>query len=101
MSVSTPLRVVLVVRDRVKNDQLIIWNQTLSVDLMVVNMMDLDVILGMDWLAKSHASIDCRKKEVVISSPVGSSFKFKCTSSGTTPKVVLMMKAKRLVQQGI
>ena len=48
MSVSTPLRVDLVSRDRVKDDQVIIGNQTLSVDLMVVNMMDFDVILGMD-----------------------------------------------------
>ena len=48
MSVSTPLGVNLVARDRVKNDQVIIGNKTLSVDLMVVNMMDFDVILGMD-----------------------------------------------------
>ena len=48
MSVSTPSRIDLVARDKVKNDQVIIGNQTLSVDLMVVNMMDFDVILGMD-----------------------------------------------------
>ncbi|KAI5335475.1 hypothetical protein L3X38_025608 [Prunus dulcis] len=32
-------------------------------------MVGLDVILGMDWLAKHHASVDCFKKEVVFLSP--------------------------------
>ena len=53
MFVSTPLGVDLVSRHRVKDDQVIIGNQTLSVDLMVVNMTDFDAILGMDWLAEN------------------------------------------------
>ncbi|KAI5335151.1 hypothetical protein L3X38_025284 [Prunus dulcis] len=32
-------------------------------------MVGLDVILGMDWLAKHHASVDCFRKEVVFRSP--------------------------------
>ncbi|KAI5324710.1 hypothetical protein L3X38_033783 [Prunus dulcis] len=32
-------------------------------------MVGLDVILGMDWLAKHHASVDCFRKEVVLRSP--------------------------------
>jgi len=100
MSVSTPAGVDLVSRDRVKDDQVIIGNQTLSVDLMVVNMTDFDVILGMDWLAENRASIDYRKKEVKFSPPIGPTFKFKGTNTRITPKVVSMMKAKRLVQQG-
>ncbi|CAL9021354.1 unnamed protein product [Prunus brigantina] len=35
-------------------------------DLIPLEMVDLDIILGMDWLAKHHASIDCFRKEVVI-----------------------------------
>ena len=100
MSVSTPLRVDLVSRDRVKDDQVIIGNQTLSVDLMVVNMTDFDVILGMDWLAENRASIGCHKKEVKFSPPIAPTFKFRGTSTEITPKVVSMIKAKRLVQQG-
>ena len=100
MSVSTPSGVDLVSRDRVKDDQVIIGNQTLCIDLMVVNMMDFDVILDMDWLAKNRARIGCRKKEVKFSPPTGPTFKFRGTSTRITPKVVSMMKAKRLVQQG-
>ena len=67
---------------------------------MVVNMTDFDVILGMDWLAENRASIDCHQKEVKFSPPIGPTFKFKGTNTGITPKVVSMMKAKKLVQQG-
>ena len=63
-------------------------------------MTDFNVILGIDWLAENCASIDCRKKEVVFSPPARPSFKFNRTSTRTTPKVVSVMKAKRLVQQG-
>lgn len=57
-----------------------------------------DVILGMDWLAKNHASIDCHKKEVIFTPPFKTEFKFKGTSLGTMPKVISMMKVKKLVQ---
>ena len=67
---------------------------------MVVNMTDFDLILGMDWLDENCASIDCRKKEVKFSPPVRPTFKFKGTSTRITSKIVLMLKAKRLVQQG-
>lgn len=47
-SASCPERVDVVTKDRVKNDQAIVADQTLSVVLIVVKMTDFDVILGMD-----------------------------------------------------
>lgn len=38
----------------------------LFVDLVVLNMPDYKVILGMDWLTKYNACIDYRKKIVVF-----------------------------------
>ncbi|KAA0051309.1 ty3-gypsy retrotransposon protein [Cucumis melo var. makuwa] len=35
----------------------------IEVTLLVLDMLDFDVILGMDWLAANHASIDCSRKE--------------------------------------
>ena len=67
-------------------------------DLKVVDMTDFDVILGMDWLAENFASIDCHKKEVIFTPPNGLTFKFKGTSTGTTPKIISMMKARCLIQ---
>ena len=47
-SASNPKRVDIVTKDRVKNDQAIIADQTLSVVLIVVKMTDFNVVLGMD-----------------------------------------------------
>ncbi|KAI5334703.1 hypothetical protein L3X38_024836 [Prunus dulcis] len=39
-------------------------------------MVGLDVVLGMDWLAKHHASMDCFRKEVVFRNPERSEVTF-------------------------
>ena len=38
----------------------------LPVDLIILEKVDYDVILGMDWLSKYNATIFCRKKKVVF-----------------------------------
>ena len=48
LSVDTPAGVDLVTKNRVKDGQVVIAGRTIHVDLKVVNMMDFDVILGMD-----------------------------------------------------
>jgi hypothetical protein len=35
---------------------------------------DIDVILGMDWLSKSQAIIDCVARSIIMTSPVGRTF---------------------------
>ena len=97
LSISTPAGIDIVAKDRVRDGQIIIIRQTLSIGLIVVSMTDFDVILEMDWLAENHASIDCHKKQVIFSQLSESSFKFKGTCAGVTSKVFSMMKAKRLV----
>ena len=99
LSVGTPAGVDLVTKNRVKDGQVVIAGQTIHVDLKVVDMTDFDVILEMDWLAENFASIDCHKKEVIFTPPNGLTFKFKGTSTGTTPKIISMIKARRLIQQ--
>ena len=90
----------LVTNRRIKDGQVIVAGHIISINLKVVSMTDFDVILGMLWLAENYASIDCHKKKVVFSPPTRPNFKFKGTCTGVTPKIVSMMKAKRLVQQG-
>ncbi|KAL0405886.1 UNVERIFIED_CONTAM: hypothetical protein Slati_3902500 [Sesamum latifolium] len=45
-----------------------IGDVNLSVDLVVMDLKEFDVILGMDWLAQHRAVVDCYKKEVIIES---------------------------------
>ena len=39
---------------------------TMHADLIMINLREFDVILGMDWLSKNHAIVDCHTKEVVM-----------------------------------
>ncbi|KAA0025367.1 gag protease polyprotein [Cucumis melo var. makuwa] len=68
--------------------------------LLVLDMLDFDVILGMDWLAANHASIDCSRKEVAFNPPSLASFKFKGEGSTSLPKVIIAMRASKLLSQG-
>ncbi|KAL4016712.1 hypothetical protein IC575_024369 [Cucumis melo] len=54
-------------KEKVKACQIEIAGHVIEVTLLVLDMLDFDVILGMDWLAANHASIDCFRKEVVAS----------------------------------
>ncbi|KAA0059930.1 ty3-gypsy retrotransposon protein [Cucumis melo var. makuwa] len=79
LSVSIPSGEVLLSKEKIKACQIEIANQMLDVTLLVLDMKDFNVILGMDWLFANHASIDCFHKEVVFNLPSKASFKFKGT----------------------
>ena len=44
----------------------LIEGRELLVDLVLLNVMDFDVILGMDWLSQHYAMVDYRRKEVIF-----------------------------------
>ena len=46
-----------------------IEDRELLADLVLLDMHDFVVILGMDWLAFYHASVHCFEKEVVFKPP--------------------------------
>ncbi|TYK18660.1 ty3-gypsy retrotransposon protein [Cucumis melo var. makuwa] len=85
---------------KVKACQIEIARHVIEVTLLVLDMLDFDVILGMDWLAANHASIDCSRKEVAFNPPSMASFKFKGEGSRSLPKVISTMRARKLLSQG-
>ncbi|KAA0067042.1 ty3-gypsy retrotransposon protein [Cucumis melo var. makuwa] len=93
LSVSMSSREVLLSKEKIKACRIEIANQRLDVTLLVLDMQDLDVILGMDWLSANHASIDYFRKEVVFNPPSRTSFKFKGAGIVCVPKVISAMKA--------
>ncbi|KAL4032586.1 hypothetical protein IC575_005665 [Cucumis melo] len=87
-------------KKKVKACQIEIARHVIEVTLLVLDMLDFDVILGMDWLAANHASIDCSRKEVAFNPPSMASFKFKGEGSRSLPKVISTMRARKLLSQG-
>ncbi|KAL4021527.1 hypothetical protein IC575_020329 [Cucumis melo] len=100
LSVSTPSGEVLLSKEQIKACRVEVANHMLDVTLLVLDMQDFDVILGMDWLSANHANIDCFGKEVVFNSPSGASFKFRGAGMVCIPKVISAMKASKLLSQG-
>ncbi|XP_023520279.1 uncharacterized protein LOC111783587 [Cucurbita pepo subsp. pepo] len=100
LSVGTLAGVSMEAFERVKDCQLCVSNHMMDVTLIVLDMANFDVILGMEWLAKNHASIDCFNKEVVFRPPGQPSFKFKGTRAGTVSRIVSALKARKMLSQG-
>ncbi|KAL0546159.1 hypothetical protein IC582_016065 [Cucumis melo] len=87
-------------KEKVKACQIEIAGHVIEVTLIVLDMLDFDVILGMDWLAANHASIDCSRKEVTFNPPSMASFKFNGGGSKSLPQVISAIRASKLLSQG-
>ncbi|KAL0551924.1 hypothetical protein IC582_011017 [Cucumis melo] len=100
LSVSTPSGECMLSREKVKACQIEIAGHVIEVTLIVLDMLDFDVILGMDWLAANNASIDCSRKEITFNPPSRASFKFKGEGSRLLPQVISAIRASKLLSQG-
>ncbi|KAL4023182.1 hypothetical protein IC575_016932 [Cucumis melo] len=97
LSVSTPSGRSCCLKKKIKACRVEMANHMLDVTLLMLDMRDFDVILGMDWLSANHASIDYFGKEVVFNPPSGPSFKFRGVDIVCIPKVISAMKASKLL----
>ncbi|RVW63783.1 Transposon Ty3-G Gag-Pol polyprotein [Vitis vinifera] len=65
--VATPVGDSVVASRMLRNCIVMIGYREMPVDLVLLDLQDFDVILGMDWLASYHASVDCFEKRVTFS----------------------------------
>ena len=69
MVVSVPNGDTMIFERIVPGSRLVIQNKDFPADLIVLGIHDFDIVLGMDWLSKHRATLDCYKKEVRLVSP--------------------------------
>ncbi|KAM2132403.1 hypothetical protein ACFX1Q_013797 [Malus domestica] len=69
-------------------------------NLMSLDIMDFDVILGIDWLPYNRAKIDCYGKTVTFHCPGLPKVTFVGEPSGVRHGIISSMKAKRLLLKG-
>ncbi|CAL8112452.1 unnamed protein product [Prunus armeniaca] len=72
----------------------------LEADLIPLDIMDLDVILGMDWLTKHHSSVDYFRKEVVFSRPSRPKVTFYGEHRVLPSCLISTMMVRRLLRKG-
>ncbi|XP_070058141.1 uncharacterized protein [Nicotiana tomentosiformis] len=70
------------------------------VNLLLLDMVDFNVILGMDWLSPSHAILDYRAKSVTLSVTGLPPLEWRETLVHSTSKVISYVKARRMVEKG-
>ena len=56
---------------------MLVEGRELLADLVLLDVIDFDVIVGMDWLAKHYTTVDCREKEVIFKISNDEEFRFK------------------------
>ena len=69
MKVSLPAGDPLLADRVVRDSRVQMEGQEFPTDLVALDMRDFDVVLGMDWLSRHRATLDCYKKEVKLNWP--------------------------------
>ncbi|XP_070011409.1 uncharacterized protein [Nicotiana sylvestris] len=71
-----------------------------KVDLLLLDMIDFEVISGMDWLSSYHATLDYHAKSVTLAMPELSILEWKDSSISSSSRVISFLKAQHLVEKG-
>ncbi|XP_057520852.1 uncharacterized protein LOC130801109 [Amaranthus tricolor] len=70
------------------------------IDLYVLEMEGLEVILGMEWLGKYKATIECREQRVSLEGPRGENVRYRKFQKGPKTNLVSTLELQRLMRQG-
>ena len=66
LSIATPLSDELKIDIVFSSCPVLVEGRELLADLVLLDVIDFNVILGMDWLAQHYGILDCREKEVIF-----------------------------------
>ncbi|CAM8999691.1 unnamed protein product [Rhodiola kirilowii] len=69
-------------------------------DLILLDMLDFDIILGMDWLSTYYATLDYREKMIIFHLSNDSEFTFLCDASSSSPYLISALRAEKLLKKG-
>ena len=100
MLVTSPLGHSVRVNRVYKNCPLTVHDREFSVDLIALPFHEFDLILGMDWLSKHRALVDCDKKTVLLKCSDMSKVTVHGILAEAVSKVILAMQARRFLRKG-
>ncbi|RVW80541.1 Retrovirus-related Pol polyprotein from transposon 17.6 [Vitis vinifera] len=98
--VATPVGDSVVANRMLRNCIVMIGYRKMPVDLILLDLQDFDVILGMDWLASYHASVDCFEKRVTFSIPDQPKFSFEGKHVDRPLRMISVLRASSLLKKG-
>ena len=84
----------------VPGNRLVIQNKDFPTDLIVLGIHDFDIVLGMDWLSKHRATLDCYKKEVRLVRLKEPGVIFRGIKREIAPSLINAMTASKMLRKG-
>ena len=100
MRVSLPVGDPLVSNRVVRDSRVLIGGQEFPADLMALDMRDFEVVLGMDWLSRHRATLDCYKKEVKLHRPGKLEVKFRGIHRELSSSMISALAMQRMFCKG-
>ena len=83
-----------------KNCPITVHDREFLVDLIALPFHEFDLILGMDWLSKHWAIVDCDKKTVLLKCSNMSKVTVHGIRSEAVSNVISAMQARRFLRKG-
>ena len=84
-----------------KDCYLKIREQVIPLELLPMKLGGFDIVLGMDWLSKNGAHINCVQKSLEITLPDGQKAEIQGEPSHNPSKIISMIRANKYLQQGV
>jgi len=84
----------------VRNCPITIHDRVFPADLVLLEIQGYDVILGMDWLAKHKATIDCERKLLTLVAPKGEKLVYKGTNHNQATSIISATRAFKMLKKG-
>lgn len=91
---------VLVLTHWLRTVPVIVSDWELYVDLIILNLYDYDVILGIDFLSKYNATIECRYRRVIFRLTDNDEFNYMGEGRRSQKVIILSMRARRIFLSG-
>jgi len=100
LCVSTPIGSSYQTELIVRNCEIIIKDKPFLANLILLGICGYDVILGMDWLAAYHATIDCKHKLLTVITPEGENIVYNGNPSSSAIPIISATKICKLIKKG-
>ena len=99
-AVSTPVGESIIARRVYRGCTVTICSRQTSADLVELEMMDFDAIMGMDWLAACYATVDCRAKAAIFHFPGEPVLEWVGNTPTPRGRFISYLKARKMIAKG-
>ena len=100
MVVSVPDGDIMISKRIVPGSRSVIQNKDFPTDLIVLGIHDFDIVLGMDWLSKHRATLDCYKKDVRLVRPKEPGVIFRGIGREIAPSLINATIVSKMLRKG-